>query len=124
MNKDQPGFHKNSSFLKRAAFAINGLHSIWKRESSFRIQACGAVVLLVFCIVVRPPGVWCALFAMAATFILALESINTAVEALLDKLHPQYDPKIGFVKDCLAGAVLLASIGSLLVFALYVVSSL
>ena len=115
--------HKNTNFLKRFSYAIKGLKEALKRESSFRIQCFCAVLLLVFCLVVRPSPVWCAIFAVTSAMILGLELVNSALEALIDRLHPEKHPEIGFVKDCLAGAVLIASLGAILIFAIYLISN-
>jgi diacylglycerol kinase (ATP) len=40
--------------------------------------------------------------------LLAVELLNTAVEKLCDKLHPDRDPAIGYVKDLGSAAVLAA----------------
>jgi len=48
---------------------------------------------------------------------LAAELANTAVERLADRLHPERHPEIKLVKDCLAAAVLVASLGALAVAA-------
>ena len=44
---------------------------------------------------------------------LATELINTAIETLADHLNPQRHPQIRIVKDCAAGAVLIAVLGAL-----------
>jgi diacylglycerol kinase len=46
---------------------------------------------------------------------------NTAIEALADHLHPEIHPSIRIVKDCAAGAVLVASLGALGVGVAFVV---
>jgi len=119
METTQPRSTKNASFKDRIGYALNGLVSAWKRESSFRFQVGCAISLLIFCAVIRPQALWCAIFATCA----ALELMNSALETLLDKLHPETHSEIGFVKDCMAGAVLVVSIGSVIVFLAYVVSS-
>ena len=47
---------------------------------------------------------------LCIALVLISETFNTAIEKLCDALHPQYDEKIGQVKDLCAGAVLLASL--------------
>ena len=54
-----------------------------------------------------------------SALVIALEMINTSIEAMLDRMHPDSHSEIGFAKDCLAGAVLVASIASVAVFVLY-----
>lgn len=112
--------HKNLNFKARLGFAANGIRKAWKIEKSFRFQCMAALVLLLFCVVARPPLIWCAVFAAMAALVLALELVNSAVESLLDRLHPEHNELIGIAKDCLAGAVLVASMAAVMVFALYV----
>jgi diacylglycerol kinase (ATP) len=40
--------------------------------------------------------------------LLAVELLNTAIERLCDRLHPERDPAIGYVKDLGSAAVLAA----------------
>lgn len=77
-------------------------------------------MLLIFCLIVQPSGIWCAIFVFAVSLVLTLECVNTSIEGMLDKIHPNYDPQIGFIKDCLAGAVLIASLGSLVIFICFI----
>ncbi len=113
---------KNQPFLKRVTFAVSGIRKAFKRERSFQIQWFCVILLLVFCLIVRPSAMWCALFAVVSALVLALEMLNTALESVLDKLHPEEHHEIGFAKDCLAGAVLLSSLGALIVFVLFLVA--
>jgi diacylglycerol kinase (ATP) len=47
--------------------------------------------------------------------ILGVEGINTAVEKTADYIHPEFDTKIGFIKDISAGAVMFVAIGATIV---------
>jgi diacylglycerol kinase len=113
---------KDSSFKRRLGYASKGISKAWQRESSFRIQTICALLVLIFCLIFRPPAIWCALFATNIAIVLGLELLNSALEALMDLLHPNQHSEIGFIKDCLAGAVLVSSFGSVIVFILFVVS--
>lgn len=53
---------------------------------------------------------------LCCALVLALEGINTALEQLCDRITVERDPAIGRVKDCAAGAVLLASAVSALIW--------
>ncbi len=65
-----------------------------------------------------------ALLWVCITLVLSAEVFNTAVEEMINLLHPDHHPKAGLIKDLAAGAVLLTAIGSvvcgLLVFWPYV----
>ena len=47
---------------------------------------------------------------LAIGLVLAIESLNTAVEKIADFIHPDYHERIGFIKDIAAGAVFFAAL--------------
>lgn len=54
-----------------------------------------------------------ALLALTFSLILALEAVNTAVEATIDLVSPHYHPLAKIAKDAAAGALVFAVLGSL-----------
>lgn len=56
---------------------------------------------------------WIAI-VFAIGIVLMAEAINTAIEHLSDAVNPEFDQRIGKVKDIAAGAVLIASIAALI----------
>lgn len=111
---------KNQPFHRRFGFAFQGLRAAWRGEASFRFQclACAAVVAVLLWR--RPAPLWWALLLTMCALVLAAELLNTAFEAALDLLHPDYHAAIGIAKDCAAGAVLVLSLASAAVFAAFV----
>jgi undecaprenol kinase len=106
---------KNRPFLARLGFAVSGIRGAWATEASFRAQVvmgCGALALL---IVLRPAPVWWALVLLITGAVLACELINTALERIIDLLHPETHPMIAIAKDCAAGAVLVLSLSAVAV---------
>lgn len=110
---------KNQSFSRRLTFALMGLRSAWRGEASFKTQVAAAAAVLIALLVLQPSPAWWALFAVTVALVLAAELFNTAIESLADHLHPTQDPAIKIVKDCAAGAVLVASIAALAVAAAF-----
>lgn len=47
--------------------------------------------------------------------IVTAEGLNTAIEAICDYIQPNFDPKIGFIKDIAAGAVCFAAFFSVII---------
>lgn len=78
------------------------------------VAACLLPVLLVL----RPAPLWWALTGLMAGLVIAAELVNTALEHLVDHLHPEQHPRIKIVKDCAAGAVLVLSLAALWVAAM------
>ena len=114
---------KNRSLAERVGFAVAGWRAAWRRERSFRTQALIAAVALLALIILRPPPIWWAIVALTCALVLALELINSALEALVDLLHPGIHPEIKFIKDALAGAVLAISTAALIVAVALAVAS-
>lgn len=115
---------KNQSFLRRLRHAVNGIGAALRAEASLRTQAFLGAAAGIVLVVLRPPPVWVALCVLAAALVLALELVNTALEHLADRLHPEIDPSIRAAKDCAAGAVLIASLAAAIIGALTVAVSL
>ncbi|MEG3180600.1 diacylglycerol kinase [Sphingomonas sp. LT1P40] len=106
---------KNRPFRERLGFALAGLRAGFRREASFRTQMAIAGVALVALLILRPDPLWWAVVAVTVALVLALELINSALEAVIDLLHPGLHPEIKAAKDMLAGAVLTISIAALVV---------
>jgi diacylglycerol kinase (ATP) len=111
---------KNQGFLRRLGFALAGLSTAWRGEQSFRVHVAAAAGVLAVLLWLRPAPSWWAIVALTIAFVMATEIVNTALEELADHLHPEQHPKIKAVKDCAAGAVLVASIAALGVAAAFV----
>jgi diacylglycerol kinase (ATP) len=58
---------------------------------------------------------------LAISIVLVAESLNTAIEKMADFVHPNYHPKIGFIKDIAAGAAFFAAIFAIIIgFIIYI----
>ena len=99
-------------FVRSFGFAWAGLRDTWQTQPNFRVQAgIGflAIVLALLLSVSPVPILLC------CALVLGLELLNSAVEALTDLVSPQPHPLAKIAKDAGAGAVLLASLVSVLV---------
>lgn len=115
---------KNGNFFSRVGYALSGIRDAWCHERSFRTQILFALATPVLLLVVRPAPIWWALVGVMVVLVLAAELFNTALEHLIDYLHPERHPAIKLAKDCAAAAVLLLSVGALWVAAVMVWSTL
>ncbi len=104
---------KNQAFAARLRYALHGIGHALRSEHSLQFQAGVFVAALVALIVLHPRPVWWALVLLASALVLAAELLNTALEELADHLNPEEHPRIRLVKDCAAGAVLIAVLGAL-----------
>jgi undecaprenol kinase len=112
---DKGNSMKNRPFPERMKFALSGLAAAWHRERSFRTQVLVACLAILVLALLRPPAVWWAIVALTIIAVLAIELMNSALEALIDHLHPSQHAEIRIIKDIAAGSVLIASLGALAV---------
>lgn len=94
--------------------AFNGIGYFFKTERNGKIQAAAAVsaILAAFWLHISAVEWILILFCIAA--VIALEMVNTAIEHLCNHVHEAYHPSIKIIKDVAAGAVLFASIISVI----------
>lgn len=103
--------------LRAFGYAANGVLSAFKSEKPFTIHFLSAVAVIAlgfYCGISKTE--WC-IIIICCGVVIAAELINTSIERLCDALAPQIDPKIKFVKDAGAGAVLIAAITSVIIAA-------
>lgn len=106
---------KGRPLRERLGFAAAGIAAGWRREHSFRVHVGVAGGAFVGLLAIRPAPVWWALFGIVAALVTALELVNSALEALVDLLHPELHPEVKAIKDMLSGAVMLAGAAALAV---------
>ncbi|MFZ4690546.1 MAG: diacylglycerol kinase [Polymorphobacter sp.] len=114
---------KNRPFRERIGFAVAGIRAGWRREKSFRTHGLFAGLALLALIILRPDPVWWGLVAVVIALVMALELVNSAIEGIIDLLHPAVHPEIKVIKDMVAGAVLLISVAALVVALALVIAS-
>lgn len=107
--------HKNKRLNTRLGFALRGWRVAIAGEKSIRFQLIAAILALLVLGFLQPPIQWWAIIITFCVLVLALELMNTALESICDLLDDQYNEAIRNAKDVAAGAVLLASVGALLV---------
>jgi diacylglycerol kinase (ATP) len=77
-----------------------------------RTHFIAALVVLLAALFLQVSPVEFALLALSILFVLFAELINTAVEAVVDLVSPEFHPLAKIAKDTAAGAVLVAACGA------------
>ncbi len=98
--------------VRSFGWAFAGVWSMLRHQRNAQIHTLITLVVLVFAIVLRvSANEWVAL-VLAIALVLALEALNTALEAVVDLASPQVHPLAKQAKDTAAGAVLIGAIGA------------
>ena len=102
------GFRGDPRQLWRAfRWSMNGLRAGWRHEASFRLEAMLTVILV-------PVGLWIGNGALEkialvspVILVLSVELLNSAIEAVVDKVSPEFHELAGRAKDMGSAAVFL-----------------
>lgn len=96
-------------------FAIRGALLLVRTEGSIKIQVFIAIVMTALGFYFEISHTEWMVQTLAIALVMGIEGVNTAIEKLCDFVQPEFDSKIGFIKDISAGAVMLVSIGASIV---------
>ena len=104
---------KPKGFIGSLNCAIEGILWAVKTQRHMLFHLLAAILVLVGALVLRLTLHEFALLALAITLVLFAELVNTAIEVTVDLVSPDFHPLAQRAKDVAAGAVLLASVGAL-----------
>jgi diacylglycerol kinase (ATP) len=107
-------FEKDNTFfsgrMKSVGYAFKGMVKLITTEHSVMVQFSIAVLLVVAGFYFDISNSEWMFQTLAIGLVLAVESLNTAIEKIADFIHPEYHERIGFIKDIAAGAVFFAAL--------------
>ncbi|MEW6741131.1 MAG: diacylglycerol kinase family protein [Planctomycetota bacterium] len=103
------------AFIASFGYAFAGIGHAFKTQRNLRVHAGALVLVLALGFWLRVSLWEWALLVITIALVVALELVNSALEAMLDLLHPQHDSRVKAAKDTMAGAVLVAALGSVAV---------
>ncbi len=117
---DRPGQQKSflRARIKSFGYAWRGIAALILTQGNALVHLAATLGVIVagFHFHVSA-GDWLAL-VLAMSSVWTAEGLNTAIEALADRITTEHDPLIGRAKDVAAGAVLLAAIAAAVVGAI------
>lgn len=99
-------------------FAIKGIRILLREEPNAWLHLSATILLAVAVIYFHISGTELIALVIVTGFVWAAEAFNTVVERVMDFISPEYHPKVEFIKDLSAGAVLLAALTAVLTAAI------
>lgn len=101
--------------IKSIKYALKGVWLLITTEDSIKVQVFFALLAIIigFIFNISSTEWMCQLLVIG--LVLIAEALNTAIEKVADFIHPNYNKKIGFLKDIAAGAPAIAAIISLII---------
>lgn len=96
--------------LKGIYYAFRGALILLKTEASIQVQTIIAIFITFLGFYYNISTLeWIAQF-LCIGLVLTAEGMNTAIEEIADFIHPEFNTKIGKIKDIAAGAVGFAAL--------------
>jgi diacylglycerol kinase len=106
---------KSPSLLASFRFAVQGISYAFRTQRNFKVH-CGVTLAVTIAglAVGLSPGQWATL-AVVAGLVFQAELMNTALEAVVDHVSPEFHALAKVAKDCAAGAVFLTALCAVVV---------
>lgn len=103
--------------INALGYSKDGLSAAWKNEAAFREEVLLAAVTLPLAFYLGQTGIERALLAGSILFILIVEILNSAVEAVVNKASPEKHELAKRAKDMGSAAVLLSLLNAAVIWA-------
>jgi diacylglycerol kinase (ATP) len=104
--------------LLATKWSLQGLRAAWLHESSFRLEVYLLVVLGPMALVLGANGVERALLLGSCLLVLAIELLNSAIEAVIERYGAEHHELAGRAKDMGSAAVFVLMMNVLLCWGL------
>jgi len=101
--------------LKSFTYAFRGLAKVFREEQNLRIQSLAGILALILGLFLGLTRIEWAILIIASMLVLLMEVANSAVERITDLFKPRINTYVKEIKDIMAAAVMLSSIGAVLV---------
>ena len=105
---------RKNNLVKSFGYAASGVVQAGN-ERNFKVDVVVAVVVFAACALLQVPAWGWAAVAVCVGVQLAMETVNTAIEAIVDLASPEIHPLAKRAKDCAAGAALITACASVVV---------
>ncbi len=101
--------------IKSFQHAFHGLFLVLKSEQNFKIQFTIGIFIIILGIFYKIKLIEFVILTLAITLVLSLEMLNSIIERILDAVAPQIHFNTRIIKDVMAGAVLVAALGAVII---------
>ena len=103
------------TFFNAVLFALQGIKQFFSRDRNGKIQIVIGATAIILGFTVSLTLLQWMLGLFCIGLVISLEMINSAIEKYCDLVTTDFHPGIKIIKDVAAGAVLMASITSLII---------
>lgn len=94
--------------IRAAGYSAKGLRAAWQHESAFRQEVAVGIVLLPCAVLLAETWLQLAILIMVCVLVGIAELLNSAVEAVVDRIGMEHHDLAGRAKDMASAAVAFA----------------
>jgi len=106
--------------INATVYSLKGLKSAWRHEAAFRQELCALAIVI-------PLGLWLgennvekALLISSVMVVMVTELLNSALEAVVDRIGTDYHPLARRAKDMGSAAVFISIVIAMVVWSLII----
>jgi diacylglycerol kinase len=96
-------------------YALQGIHQFLIKEDHGKIHLLATIIVIPTILFLNTTVTEKALLFIIIAIVWGTEMMNSAIEKTLDFMTTQRHPEVKYIKDVMAGAVLIASVCSILI---------
>ncbi|MFL4556887.1 diacylglycerol kinase [Yersinia kristensenii] len=101
---------------KAAGYSVKGLAAAWKNEAAFRQEAVAAILAIILAFWLDVDAITRILLIGSVVLVIIIEIINSAIEAVVDRIGSEVHELSGRAKDMGSAAVSLAILLALFIW--------
>lgn len=112
------GICVNKKIIKRInsfKYAIEGIKATFKSQINMKIHVTVMLLVIIAGIILKLNSSKWKICIILFSLVLSGELFNTAIEAIVDMVMPEFHPKAKLAKDAAAGGVLVLAIGAVII---------
>ncbi|BBG61008.1 diacylglycerol kinase [Providencia rustigianii] len=91
--------------IKAAGYSLKGLKAAWVNEAAFRQEAVAAIIAIIIAFYLDVSQIERILLIGSVVLVAIIELINSAIEAVVDRVGTEYHELSGRAKDIGSAAV-------------------
>ncbi len=103
------------SVIRSFGYAMAGIGRLIRQQRNAQIHMALTLLILAISLLWGLSRIEWLILILTIALVLSMEALNTAVEAVVDLVSPQFHPLAKLAKDVAAGGVLIAAVGAVLV---------
>lgn len=116
----KPGNTGITRIIRAFGFSMKGFRAAWQHEAAFRQELMLALVLAPLAFIVAETTIQLALLLLTLFIVLITEILNSAVEAVVDRVSDEHHALAGRAKDMGSAAVFLSLLMTAVIWGLVI----